>query len=313
MTRLAVVFFGTPELAVPSVEACAERHDLRAVVCQPDRPRGRGKKLEPPPVKVWAEAQGIEVHQPAKLNDGAFASWLESHNPDVCAIAAYGRLLKQPILDIPGKGFINMHPSLLPKYRGPSPIQSALLNGETETGITIMRLTLEMDAGDILIQERVPIDPNDDGVSLTRKLAGRGGELLADALDRIASGTAEFTPQNDAEASYCRMFKKEDGRIRWQEPAETIHNLIRAAQPWPVAHCGFRGDVYRIHASAVDASQVHAAPGTIVEVKQDRLVVATGDGAIAILAIQAPGKRMMQVGEFLRGHSIEPGERFEDL
>jgi len=307
------VFFGTPELAVPSLECVARDHEVIAVVCQPDRPKGRGKKFEAPPTKQWAAAHGIEVYQPAKLNDGTFEAWLRERAPDVCAIAAYGRLLKQPILDVPPDGFINMHPSLLPKYRGPSPIQSALLHGETVTGVTIMRLTLDMDAGDILIQETVPIAPEDDGIALTDKLARRGGELLAEGLNRIARNEAKFTPQDDSQATYCTMFTKEDGRIRWAKPARQIHNLVRAALPWPVAHCRFRNETYRIHAAVVADDVSPEAPGTVVRLDKDCIWIATGKGLIGVTVIQAPGKRAMPVSDYLRGQNIAAGERFEDL
>lgn len=310
---MRVVFFGTPELAVPSLAACAERHDVLALVCQPDRPKGRGKKLTPPPAKVWAGEHGISVHQPRKLNDGSFEAWLRGLEPELCAIAAYGRLLKQPILDVPPRGWLNVHPSLLPKYRGPSPIRSAILNGEEVTGVTIMRPTLEMDAGDILLQEETPIHPDDTAVTLTGRLAEMGGRMLADGIDRVEQGTAVFTPQNHEAATYCSLFEKKDGRIDWTAPARSIHNLVRAALPWPVAHCLFRDQVYRIYGTELLNSGVTGAPGEIVEAGKDRLVTAAGEGALAVLELQAPGKRRMAVRDFLRGHKVEPGERFENI
>ena len=310
---MRIVFFGTPELAVPSLEAAAASHDVLAVVSQPDRPKGRGKKLEPPPVKVWAQAHGIPVVQPTKLNDGTFEEWLRGQAPEICLIAAYGRLLKQPILDIPPRGFLNMHPSLLPKYRGPSPIRTAILNGDEITGVTIMRLTLEMDAGDILLQEEEPISPEDTWPSLSSRLARKGARMLVEGVNAIAAGTAHFTPQDHSQAVYCRMFEKSDGRIRWERPAHEIHNLVRAAVPWPVAHCLYKGEVCRIHATETVDASYDAAPGTVVSVEKDRVIVATGEDALAILVFQAPGKRAMPITDYLRGHSIEIGERFEDL
>ncbi|HOF42146.1 MAG TPA: methionyl-tRNA formyltransferase [Candidatus Hydrogenedentes bacterium] len=310
---MRVVFFGTPELAVPSMAATAASHDLVALVCQPDRPKGRGKKLEPPPAKVWALEHQVPVAQPERLNDGAFEAWLRAQAPDICLIAAYGRILKQPILDVPRYGYLNMHPSLLPKYRGPSPIRTALLNGDDVTGITIMRLTLEMDSGDILLQEEQPILPEDNWITLSERLAAKGGELLVKGVDQIAAGTARFTPQDDSKALYCRMFEKADGRIRWGSPARTIHNLVRAAVPWPVAHCSYNGDVYRIHESEVVEGSWEEVPGTVLAVEKDRVLVATGDNALGILAIQAPGKRALPIRDFLAGRSIRAGERFEDL
>ena len=242
---MRIVFFGTPSLAVPSLAALTQGHDVAAVVCQPDRPSGRGKGLTPPPTKVWAIEHGIVVHQPTKLNDGTFAAWLRDRQPDLCALAAYGRILKQPILDAAPHGILNMHPSLLPLYRGPSPIQSALINGATETGVTIIRLSLEMDAGDILLQERVAIGPEDNGETLTQRLAELGGVKLREAVDRVAAGTATFTPQDHQRATYCRLIEKRDGQIDWAKPARDIHNLVRGAQPWPTAHCLFAGQTVK--------------------------------------------------------------------
>ena len=216
---MRLVFFGTPEIAVPCLSAVTHGHDVTAVVCQPDRPKGRGKKLIAPPVKVWAQEHGLTVHQPAKLNDGAFEVWLKEQAPDICVIAAYGRILKEPILAVPPHGFINMHPSLLPKYRGPSPIRSALLNGDEATGVTIMRLTMEMDAGDILLQEETPVDPAENAVTLSERLSVLGGGMLVKALGLIESGDAEFTPQDHEKAEFCKLFEKSDGQIRWEAPA----------------------------------------------------------------------------------------------
>jgi methionyl-tRNA formyltransferase len=311
-----IVFFGTPSLAVPSLAALTHGHDVAAVVCQPDRPSGRGKGLTPPPTKAWAIEHGIPVHQPTKLNDGTFAAWLRDRQPDLCALAAYGRILKQPILDVAPRGIVNMHPSLLPLYRGPSPIQSALINGETETGVTIIRLSLEMDAGDILLQERVAIDPEDNGEILTQRLAELGGVKLREAVDRIAAGTATLTPQDHQRATYCRLIEKRDGQIDWAKPARDIHNLVRGAQPWPTAHCLFAGQTVKILRTKIVGEPSDLSdriPGSIVLAEKDRLIISTGEGAIAILLIQAPGKRALPVSDFLRGHPVRPGQRFEDL
>ncbi|NUM53279.1 MAG: methionyl-tRNA formyltransferase [Candidatus Hydrogenedentes bacterium] len=313
---MRIVFFGTPELAVPSLAALAEEHDIAAVVCQPDRPSGRGKGLTPPPTKVWAVDRGIAVNQPVKLNDGSFEAWLRGQRPDICALTAYGRILKQPIIDVPPHGILNMHPSLLPLYRGPSPIQSALMNAEVETGVTIMRLTMDMDAGDIVLQQRVAIDPADTGETLTNRLAELGGRMLREAVDRVAAGTATFTPQDHSRATYCRLIEKRDGQIDWSKSAREIHSLVRAAQPWPTAHCVLENETVKILRTAIasDSSDSSSnAPGTVLEVLKDRVHVSTGSGVIAILTIQAPGKRAMPVADFLRGHPVQPGQRFETI
>jgi methionyl-tRNA formyltransferase len=307
------VFFGTPELAVPSLEAVAVRHDLVALVCQPDKPQGRSSRLAPPPTKVWAESHGVAVAQPAALNDGRFESWLREQRPDVCPLVAYGRILKQPILDVPAHGFINVHPSVLPEYRGPSPIQTAILDGKTRTGITIMRLDAGTDSGDIVLQKEIEIRPDDTTRSLSQRLGGMGAQLLAEALDLIEQGRATFTPQDHARATVTRMYGKDDGRIRWELPARRIHNLVRAAIPWPVAHCLFRGEVCRIHKTEPVDEPAAAPPGTVTRVEKDRVAVATGEGQLAVLEIQAPGKKPMPMADYLRGHQVKVGDTFEDI
>lgn len=307
------MFFGTPDIAVPSLQAIEALHEVCAVVCQPDKPQGRSSKLVPPPVKVAAEKLGIPVHQPVKLNDGEFEAWLKAQAPEVCTIAAYGRLLKQSLLAIPTQGWLNMHPSLLPKYRGPSPIQSAILHGDTVTGVSIMRLVLEMDAGDVLLQERVEIGENENAVALAQRLGILGAELMFKSLRLVEEGNATFTPQDPAGVVECKMFEKNDGRIRWASAAPAIHNLVRAAQPWPMAHCELGGEVYRIHETRLVDGPAAAAPGTVEEVLKDRIIVAAGAGRIAITQIQGPGKRVMEAGDFLRGHKLDAGAAFTDI
>ncbi len=323
---MRIVFFGTPELAVPTLAAVAAVHDVVALVCRADRPKGRGKKLVAPPAKVWAAEHGIEVAQPTKLNDGTFEAWLEEQRPDICVVAAYGRMLKQPLLDVPAKGFMNLHPSLLPRHRGPSPIQGAILHGDTTTGVTIMDVILEMDAGGILLQEPLPIDGCDTTATLSQKLAELGAGLMVKGLELVESGEASFTPQDESKVTATKLYEKADGRIRWAAPARDIHNLVRAAIPWPVAHCGFKGQTVRIHETEVagdsEPGPSGTVPGTVVRVEKDAVLVATGatgaagaagEGLLAIRAIQAPGKRVLPVGDYLRGHPIQPGDRFEDL
>jgi methionyl-tRNA formyltransferase len=305
-----IVFFGTPSLAVPSLAGLVDRHEVAAVVCQPDKPKGRSGAPAPPPVKEWALRHGIPVHQPVKLNDGAFEAWLRELAPDACAVVAYGRLLKQPLLDVPHHGHFNMHPSLLPRWRGPSPIQSAVMAGDRETGVTIIRLNLDMDAGDIVLQERVDIGDEEDAETLTERLSALGARMLADTFDQVEAGTARFTPQSHEAATYCGMLSKEDGYIDWRRSAVDLHNLVRGALPWPVAQCAFRGAPFKIYASRLaDAPQ--ANPGEIVGLEQDAIRVATGQGTLAITRLQAPGKRVMTTREFLPGARLQLGERFD--
>lgn len=311
---MRVVFFGTPELAVPTLAAVAGRHEVVGVVCQPDKPQGRSGTPAPPPVKVYAQAHGLPVHQPAKLNDGSFEAWLRELAPDIGVVAAYGRLLKQPILDAFPRGLLNVHPSLLPKYRGPSPIQSAVLAGEEVTGVSIMRITLEMDAGDVLLQEQVPIDPNESAEDLTARLAQVGATLMLQAMDLVAEGQAQFTPQDPAGVIHCRMFEKRHGAICWECPALTIHNQVRASLPWPVAYCLLDRQVIRIHKTRVAQEEGSGAdpamPGAIVAVGKEGIRVATGEGKLDILQLQSPGKKVLSAEEFLRGRKLTVGQRF---
>ncbi len=306
---MRIVFFGTPELAVPSLEAVARRHTVTAAVCQPDKPQGRSKTPVAPPLKVRALELGIPVHQPAKLNDGTFEAWLRDQAPDVCVLVAYGRILKNPILAVPLHGFINLHPSLLPKYRGPSPIQSTILAGDTETAVTIMRIEAETDAGAILLQRNHPVAPDDTTESLTVSLGKFGADLLVEALDLIASGIATFTPQDHARATHCRMISKDDARIDWRMSAAEINNRIRAFIPWPVAYATLNGEALRIYAARVASGS--GVSGQIVEVSKEGFTVATGSGLLVIDRIQAPGKRPMTSAEFLRGRRLSVGDTFE--
>lgn len=285
------------------------RHEVVAVVCQPDKPKGRSGAPTPPPVKEWALRHGIPVHQPVKLNDGTFEAWLRDQAPDACAVVAYGRLLKQPLLDVPRHGHFNMHPSLLPRWRGPSPIQSAVMAGDRETGVTIIRLNLDMDAGDIVLQERVDIGDEEDAETLTERLSTLGARMLADAFDQVEAGTARFTPQPHEAATYCGMLSKEDGHIDWRRPAIDLHNLVRGALPWPVAQCAFRGAPFKVYASRL-AEAPGGEPGEIIGIEPDAILVAAGQGTLAITRLQAPGKRVMTAKEFLPGARLRLGERF---
>lgn len=310
---MRIVFFGTPALALPTLDAVHDAHEVVAVVCQPDRPQGRSRKPVACPVKVQGEKLGLLVHQPRKLNDGAFEEWLKLQRPDVCVLAAYGRILKQPIIDVPARGFLNVHPSLLPKLRGPSPIQSAIIGGETVTGVTIMRLSLEMDAGDILLQREEAIAIDDTAVSLTDRLAVIGAELMIEALKLVESGKAAFTIQEHNEATYCEILRKEHGRICWGKPALDIHNLVRGCNPWPAGQTLLNGAVCKIVETVVVGEDSTAAPGTVTAVEKDRVVVATGKGQVGITVFQAPGKRAMPMADYLRGHGMAAGDRFEEI
>jgi methionyl-tRNA formyltransferase len=307
---LRIVFFGTPEMAVPSLNQLMGKHHIVAVVCQPDKPVGRKKKLQPPPTKVWAEERGITAHQPKKLNDGEFEEWLKRRQPDVCALVAYGRILKQPILDVPTHGFLNMHPSLLPKYRGPSPIQSAVLAGDEKTGVTIMRLDAGTDTGDMILQKTVPIEPSDTGGTMTDKLAEIGAHLLEKALILVETGEAQFAPQDSDAATHTNMFSKKDGAIDWSRSATEIHHQIRACNPWPMAYTQWNEQPLRFHKSFLSNEDSTKAPGTVIFINQHAIHIATGFGVIAIETLQMPGKKALKADDFLRGRELPVGTQF---
>jgi len=307
---LRIVFFGTPELATPSLNQIMGKHHIVAVVCQPDKPAGRKKKLQAPPTKVWAEERGITVHQPTKLNDGAFEEWLKQQQPDVCALVAYGRILKQPILDVPKHGFLNMHPSLLPKYRGPSPIQSAVLAGEEETGVTIMRLDAGTDTGDMILQKKVAVDAAANAGTLTEKLADLGAQMLDEAITLVETDKAEYTPQDHEMATHSHMFTKQDGAIDWSKSASEIHHQIRACNPWPMAYTPWNGQPLRFHVSSVSNDESTKGPGTVVRTDKTAIHITTGFGTIGIETLQMPGKKALAVDDFLRGREIPIGTQF---
>lgn len=310
---MRIVYFGTPQLAVPTLAAVAQHHEVVAVVTQPDRPRGRSGKPAPPEVKVWALENGLEVHQPEKLHDGSFASWLQEQQPDLCVVAAYGRLLKQPVLDVPPLGWLNLHPSLLPRWRGPSPIQTAILEGDATTGITIMRIVLEMDAGDIVLQEETPIAAEETAGELTDRLAALGAAQMVKAVELVERGEAPATPQNPDLVTVSKVFEKKHGRIRWADTTQQIHNRVRACNPWPMTHCTFREQLCRILRTVPVDAPAEAAPGTVVAVEKDRIIVATGDGQLAVTQLQLAGRKVLDAATFLRGVQVTPGEHFEDI
>lgn len=304
---------GTPEFAVPSLEALLRSHDsdnvkVVGVVTQPDRPKGRGQELATSPVKQVCLREGLPFSQPTKMKDPAFLDALKAWQPDVIAVAAFGRILTPTILAIPPKGCINIHASLLPKYRGAGPIQWALINGERETGITTMLMDEGMDTGAILLQETVPIEPEDTAGTLSVRLAKVGGALLIETLHRLRAGTLSPHPQDHSLATLAPLLKKEDGLIDWKMEAAAIANRVRGMSPWPGAYTYAKADRWLIWlASALDRPAGAAAPGTIVEVNKDRLLVATGGGLLAIMEFQPANSRRMSVAQYLAGHALTSG------
>jgi methionyl-tRNA formyltransferase len=307
---MRVVYLGTPEFAVPTLDALASAsHEILAVYTQPDRPKGRGGRLAVSPVKNAAIRLKLPVFQPERIRRPENVATLAGLHPDVIVVVGYGQIIPQSIIDIPRHGILNVHASLLPKYRGAAPIQWAVANGEPETGVTIMRIDAGLDTGDILLKWATPIHPNETTPELSSRLAAAGASLLIEALRDIEAGTAEYTPQNDAEASSAPILKKEDGRIDWSQQAQTIYNRLRGFTPWPGAYSTFRSrTLHVLRAAPHNTGGVSGAPGTLYPDKR-RLFVACGrDTSLELLEVQLEGKKRMSVADFLNGHSLQPGE-----
>ncbi|MBM3769688.1 MAG: methionyl-tRNA formyltransferase [Acidimicrobiia bacterium] len=311
---LRIVFFGTPAFAVPTLEALlSSRHPVVGVVTQPDRPRGRGQNVVEGAVKARALQASLHVLQPTSIKDPAFLTQLAELRTDLGVVAAYGKILTEAVLSTPRLGMINVHASLLPRYRGAAPIQRAVAAGESETGITIMRVVRALDAGAMLATAHRPIGPDETADDVERDLARLGGLLLAQTVDRLAAGPIEEVPQNDHLATYAHRLTKEDGLVVWTQSAHRVHDLVRGMHPWPHAYSYLNGQrLILLRSSAEDGAEGSPVtpPGTILEAKGDTLRVSTGAGVINVLELQAEGKRPMRTREFLSGHRIIAGDRF---
>ncbi|MDR5708420.1 MAG: methionyl-tRNA formyltransferase [Armatimonadota bacterium] len=303
---MRVLFFGTPEFALPSLEALHRAHRVVAAVTQPDRPAGRGQKRTPPPVAIRARELGLHVLQPERLQD--VREELERLRPEVGVVVAYGKLIPRWLLDLPPHGFLNVHPSLLPRYRGASPIPYAVRNGDPETGVTVIRLTEELDAGPILAQQRVPVDPRDTAGTLEARLARVAADLLVQTLEALERGDIHPQPQDESAATYCGKLTKEDGRIRWEDPAVSIERHIRAMDPWPGAFTTRGERLLKIWRARVVPGLGSGRPGEIVRITREGFVVATGEGALEVLELQPPGGRRMPAAAYVRGHRVRAGE-----
>lgn len=312
---MRILFMGTPNFAVPSLLALLEAgYEIACVVTQPDRPKGRGKKMTPPPVKVAALEKGLPVYQPEKVRTEESLSYLASFQFDLLVTAAYGQILPVRLLEMPKFGSVNVHASLLPKYRGGAPIHRCIMNGDKDSGVTIMRMVKELDAGDMLAQVRMPIDPRDTVGTLHDKLAAAGSRLLLETVPRILDGTAVETPQDASQVTYAPNLTREDERIQWNKTARQIYNQVRGLHPWPVAFTTLQGKIVKIWwADIADERNVSdKLPGTILRVTDSAIEVQTGAGTIAIHELQPEGKRRMTADELLRGQSLEAGSQFGD-
>ena len=309
---LRIAFLGTPQFAVPTLQALlASRHQVCGVVTQPDRPRGRGRQVSHSPIKALAVEHGLPLLQPERLKDPAFAAALRAWRPDLGVVAAYGKLIPDEILALPRLGMINVHASLLPKYRGAAPVQRAVIDGERETGVTIMRVEKMLDAGAMLARVTRPIGPDDTSDLVQRDLARMGADLLLDVVEQMAAGTEQEERQDFMLCSYAPRLTKEEGLIDWSLPASYIHNRVRGLYPWPHAYT-YLGKVRLILLKThVVSEAADAAPGTVVEVSRDTLHVAAGHHErIAIDELQLEGGRPLATREFLAGHRVRPGMRF---
>lgn len=305
---MRIVFMGTPDFAVPCLQRLLEDgHEVPAVFTQPDKPVGRHAVLTPPPVKQLALSHGIPVYQPTKMRDGTAAALLRELAPDCLVVVAYGRILPQEILDVPPRGCVNIHGSLLPRYRGAAPIQWSVIRGETVTGVTSMFMDAGMDTGDIIDTLTTPIGENETAGELFERLAPLGARLLSTTLAAIADGTVTRRPQNDAEATMAPMLEKAMGRLDLTRPARELHNQVRGMNPWPGAFCTAGGKTLKIHETRVAAGS--GAPGTLL--CADPVTVACGEGALQLVTVQPEGKPRMAAEAWLRGARLSQGARLE--
>ena len=303
---MKILFMGTPEFAVPSLNALlGAGHTVCGVFTQPDKPKNRGMKLLPSPVKVCALSHEIPVFQPAKMRDGEALGYLRELDPELIVVAAYGKILPSEILDYPVKGCINVHSSLLPKYRGAAPINWAILNGEAVTGVTIMHMAPALDAGDIIAQASTPIGADETAPTLTARLAELGAELLVSAVEAIGAGTAARTPQDEADSTYAPMLSRELSPMDWSKPARTLHDQVRGLLPWPAAVAEFGGIRCKAFSTDLPLQTTDAAPGTILEAGKRGIDIACGGGTVLhIDELQADGGKRMKAADYLRGHPL---------
>lgn len=310
MSKLKTIFMGTPDFAVPCLEVLQAKTEVLAVITQPDRPKGRGHNLQASPVKQKALEYNLPVLQPEKIKTEEFTAELEKLQPDLIVVVAFGQILSQRILDIPPLGCVNVHASLLPRYRGAAPIHWSIINGEKETGVTTMLMDAGLDTGDMLLKDKVAITEEMNTEELHDQLMAMGGKLLAETIDGLANGTITPEKQDDSISNYAGMLNKETGHIDWSKSAVEIHNLIRGLNSWPVAWSMKDGKNYKFWSTKVENSNSDKAPGTVVELRKNSFCLATGEGLLEVLEIQPPSKKRMSAGDLLRGHGVAVGDIF---
>lgn len=301
-----IIYMGTPDFAVPSLQRILDDgHNVTSVFTQPDKPKGRGYKLMPPPVKELAEKYNIPVYQPLTLKDEELQNTIKEQNPDVIVVVAYGRILPKAVLDIPKYGCVNVHASLLPKYRGAGPIQWSVINGETVAGVTTMYMGVGLDTGDMILKAPTPIESEETAGELHDRLSRIGAQTISDTLKLIESGDAPRIPQNDEESCYAPMLDKSIAELDFSKTAKELHNLVRGLSPWPVAFTRVDGKILKVHRAVIAAAS--GEEGTVVNDK--RFIVACKNGALEFTEVQYEGGKRMSAEQFLRGHRIEKGTK----
>ncbi|MCM0080093.1 methionyl-tRNA formyltransferase [Geomonas sp. Red32] len=307
MTGMRIVFMGTPDFACPTLATLVDRGEqVVAVVTQPDRPKGRGQQTLPPPVKVLAESHNIPVLQPVKVRLPESIEEIKALNPDLIVVVAFGQILPKALLDIPKHGCINVHASLLPRYRGAAPLNWCIINGEAETGVTTMMMDVGLDTGDMLLKAVTPIDPDEDTLSLHDRLSKLGAGLLATTIDELAAGRLVAEKQDDSLTCYAPMLKKEDGQIDWEKDAASIKNLVRGMTPWPGAFTFVDGKLLKVY--RVQTAAGSGKPGEVLSANRAGIEIACGSGSIVISELQLEGKKRLPAADFLAGCRLEPGQ-----
>ncbi len=310
--EIRTVFMGTPEFALATLDGLhAAGVNLVGVYTQPDRPKGRGNQLTPPPVKAWALRHAVPVFQPLKLRAPEVVAELQALAPDLIVVVAYGQILPQRVLDIPKYGCINVHASLLPRYRGAAPINKAIIDGETESGVTTMVMEAGLDTGPMLLKRSTAIGAEETAGELHDRLARLGREAMNETLQRLCAGTLVAEKQDDSLTTYASMLKKEDGRIEWSRSAAAIHNQVRGLDPWPGAYTGLGGEVLKLARTRPEAGTGDLPAGSVLSAGADGVRIACGDGVLLVRELQLPGKKRLGAADFLRGRPLPPGTKLE--
>lgn len=305
---MKAVFMGTPDFAVGTLEELIySRHEVAAVVTQPDKPKGRGKAMQFPPVKEVAVRENIPVYQPRRVRDPEFIKILKEIDPDVIVVVAFGQIIPQEIIDLPKYGCINVHGSILPKYRGAAPIQWAVIDGEKESGVTTMQMDAGLDTGDMLLKTIIPLEKEETGGSLFEKLSTAGAKLLIETLEKLEEGSIVPEKQGESPTPYAKMLTKEMGDLDWKKDAVLLEQLIRGLNPWPSAYTHLNGKTLKIWSAEVEERETKEKPGTVVEVNKKELKVQTGKGILSLKEVQIEGKKRMEIDAFLRGNTVKEG------